>query len=348
MATVPRFFVEPPLRPGDVVLPSHVARQVTTVLRLRAGDRLVLFDGSGGEWQAELRSAGQGLPRGRRGAAPLVGACARLLQYRAESLEAPVRFTLCQALLKADKFAWVLQKGTELGVAAFVPLITRRVVAAAGPDALASRGPATKPDRWRRIVIEAAEQSGRCVVPTIHPPLRLEAVLRRAAPKVLCWEGEREQPFQDALHRALTRGGTSVDVLIGPEGGFAAEEVQAAIDAGAVVASLGPRTLRSETAALAAAALALLADGACRRLEQADGSPSAGGRTTPEQGRSTPRLSATGHTAGPVQRAGGERAVVPSTVEEPASPAAGGTGVRPGPAARWGRPGQGGEGTSGA
>lgn len=277
VGAVQRFFIEPPLAGGTIELPRHVARQATTVLRMRPGDPLVLFDGTGGEWRAEVASTALGQ------------ATAHLLRHWAPNVEPPLRVILCTALLKADKFEWVLQKGTELGVAAFLPLITARVVSAthtrvhsadsgeiAEPGQRHQTGQAFTPgektkaressqrespkmERWRRIVIEAAEQSGRTSIPKVYDPVRLSEALGRPGPKVLCWEDERKQAFQVAMEAALTGQQSDVYVIIGPEGGFTPEEVQTAVHAGARIASLGPRTLRSETAALAAAAIALLA-----------------------------------------------------------------------------------------
>jgi 16S rRNA (uracil1498-N3)-methyltransferase len=243
-----RFYIAPPLRGGDVALPERVARQVVRVLRMRPGDPLVLFDGTGGEWEAELATADSR------------DAAARLVRHRTPEVEPALRLTLCQSLLKADKLEWVLQKGTELGVARFVLMVSQRVVAAERERAASRRhsdAPAGKLDRWQRIVVEAAEQSGRTQVPAIEPPLPLRAVLAGSEPGVLCWEEERERTFLDALRGAAAGG--RVRVFVGPEGGFAPAEAAAARAAGLTLASLGPRTLRSETAAVAAAALALLA-----------------------------------------------------------------------------------------
>lgn len=260
MATLHRFYVAATLAGGDVALPSEIAHQISTVLRLRPGDPVVLFDGSGAEWTAELVSAG----RDR--------ASARLLEHQRPQREPGLHVTLCHALLRADKFEWVLQKGTELGVAAFRPLVTRRTVAAGAAPAATGNRPAgemgrqpaelrasgAKLARWRRIVVEAAEQSGRCVVPEIAAPCPLPAALDDAPSSVLLWEEERVSPFGAALAGAAAAGGGRVRLLVGPEGGFDPEEVQLALDAGAQTATLGPRVLRSETASLAALALALL------------------------------------------------------------------------------------------
>jgi 16S rRNA (uracil1498-N3)-methyltransferase len=255
MATVHRFYVEPPLAGGIVELPAQLARQMAAVLRLEPGDPVVLFDGTGGEWQAEIAT----LAKGR--------ATARLIRHVDLSREAPLRLTLCQALIKADRFEWVLQKGTELGVAEFVPLLTRRVVGASG-KARAGRVSAAqreterilKLERWRRIIIEAAEQSGRTAIPAVSHPQTLRTVLASGRATIFCWEAEGgSHPFRVALAQALERSPDQVQVLIGPEGGFTPQEVEAALAAGALPASFGKRILRSETAGIAAAALALLA-----------------------------------------------------------------------------------------
>jgi 16S rRNA (uracil1498-N3)-methyltransferase len=258
MPTIHRFFVEEPLAGGEgasVTLPRAVAHQMEVVLRLRPGDPVVLFDGRGGEWQAEVLSL-------RRGEG-----MARQLRYEPGCPEAPLRLTLCPALIKADRFEWVLQKGTELGATAFLPLLTRRVVGASGRGSPAERARERllKTERWRRIVIEAAEQCGRTVVPEIHEPRALRTVLAGGLPSVFCWEGgDGAAPFRESLAHALEGAGIrgaaagEAQILIGPEGGFTPDEAAAAVEAGAVPATLGPRILRSETAAIAAAALALL------------------------------------------------------------------------------------------
>jgi 16S rRNA (uracil1498-N3)-methyltransferase len=237
MTTVHRFFVPGPLAGGEAALPAQIAHQATAVLRLRAGEPVVVFDGSGGEWAAELVGSGRAVS-------------VRLLEERFPAREPGLHVTLEQAVLKADRFEWVLQKGTELGIGAFQPLLTRRTVA----------GGAGRLDRWRRIVVEAAEQCGRCRVPEVAEPRRLEDVLARPAPAVLLWENERRQPFPVALAAAVARatGTGGVRLMVGPEGGFDPEEARAALEAGALPASLGPRILRAETAALAAASLSCL------------------------------------------------------------------------------------------
>ena len=211
------------------------------MLRLRPGAPLVLFDGRGGEWSATIAGAGRD------------GVTARLLQHHTPAREAEIRVTLAQAVLKSDRFEWVLQKGTELGVAAFQPLLTRRTVAVA--HGALGEG---KLERWRRIVTEAAEQSGRCVVPRVAPPAPLEATLAATDALGAAVGGGARATVRRGPARGGRGGGRAVRLLVGPEGGFEPQEAAAAVTAGAFSATLGPRILRSETAALAAVALTCL------------------------------------------------------------------------------------------
>ena len=231
-----RFYVTEQLIGGDVRLPEHIARQVRTVLRMKPGDRLALFDGSGGEWVGELVDAGRGVT-------------ARLVERRDGAAGPPRRVTLCQALLKGERMEWVLQKGTELGVAAFQPLVTERAVVRRSEV----------PERWRRIVVEAAEQCGRTDLPALRAPVRLAAALAEPGAHVFCWEGERVQSLWGSLARTGPDARDALTLYVGPEGGFSEQEACLARERGARVVSLGPLILRAETAAVAATAVALLA-----------------------------------------------------------------------------------------
>ncbi|HEU5317985.1 MAG TPA: 16S rRNA (uracil(1498)-N(3))-methyltransferase [Chloroflexota bacterium] len=233
---VQRFYVEGPLADGasTVDLPPAVVHQVVAVLRMRVGDAVVIFDESGREWEGVLAEVTRH------------GARVRLQGVTVPQREAVRRVTLCQALLKADKMEWVLQKGTELGVARFEPLLTERVVAAKREA----------PERWRRILVEATEQCGRTRVPELVQPVPLQEALGGAATQVVCWEGEHERAL--AAWLAVDRP-SELRLFIGPEGGFSEREANLARERDAVTVSLGPRILRAETAAVAASALALLA-----------------------------------------------------------------------------------------
>jgi 16S rRNA (uracil1498-N3)-methyltransferase len=234
----------------EIELPAEVAHQARDVLRLRIGDTLTLLDGAGGEYAAEIVA----LDRRR--------VAARLGERAAGQTESPARIVLCQGMLKAAKFEWVLQKGTELGVAAFVPLLCERAVKATEEASDSRRR------RWDRIIAESLEQCGGSVLPVAHPPtplLRALASTPAGAVALMPWEEERATTFDAALTQARERAGEAgiheMRLFIGPEGGFSAGEVALARRNGAVPVTLGPRILRAETAALVTVTLALAALG---------------------------------------------------------------------------------------
>ena len=236
-----RFFVPPDrIRHRFVEFDADQAHQMRRVLRLRPGDRVTALDGTGRQYEVTLEEVGNARATGRA-ADPL-----------AATGEPAARLTLYQSLLRREKFEWVLQKGTEIGVAAFVPVITRRSLVRDAEDV----GP-EKLDRWRRIIREAAEQSGRGLLPVLSPPIALaEAAGARAADVALiAWEGETQRTIGETLEGRATVG--EIALFIGPEGGYDEEEVRLAESCGAVPVSLGGRILRTETAAVVGAALVL-------------------------------------------------------------------------------------------
>jgi 16S rRNA (uracil1498-N3)-methyltransferase len=174
-----------------------------------------------------------------------------LLASREGASEPSVRLVLYQALIKGQRFDWVLEKGMELGVAGFVPIVSSRSLVRPAEASSA------RLERWRRVVVEAAEQSGRCRLPEISPPLPFdEACASAAGVRILPWEGEREASLGDLL-AAQQQAVPVVSLFIGPEGGFPLEEVRLARRLGVRTVSLGRRILRAETAAIVAAALVL-------------------------------------------------------------------------------------------
>ena len=241
-----RFFVPPDLLADrEVNLPPELARRLATVLRLKRGDRLVLADGAGRDYEVELTAVS---PR---------AATAAVVAQRPSPSEPSLELVLYQSLIRTQRFELVLEKGTELGVSRFVPLISGRArVRTPGP---AGEGGSQRMQRWRRIVTEAAEQSGRGRVPAIDPPALFEDAVSASGGPGLCllpWEGERSQGLRSYL-RSLGDRPLAVSLFIGPEGGFAEDEVRLAREAGCVPISLGPRILRSETAGIVAAALVM-------------------------------------------------------------------------------------------
>ena len=244
-----RFFISPDCIDGDcVTLVGDVARQLVSVLRARPGERIVVLDGSG--WEHHVTLEGM-TPRRVRGT----------VTHRLPSKGEPrTRITLYQAVLKADRFEFVLQKGTELGVSVFVPVFCARSV----PKDTGTGWLAKRRQRWQRIVTEAAEQSHRGGVPIVGAPLEFFSACGAAEGLVLIpWEQESGTGLRAALGRWKDEGneGPQVSVFTGPEGGFTRQEVEYARSMGAVPVSLGDRILRAETAAVAAVAAILYETG---------------------------------------------------------------------------------------
>ncbi|HEX6799563.1 MAG TPA: 16S rRNA (uracil(1498)-N(3))-methyltransferase [Ktedonobacterales bacterium] len=241
---------ELPLASGAVLdLPNAIAHQARDVLRLGIGDTLALLDGRGSEYPAEI------VALERRRVAVRLGERIAV----AGATEPPVRVVLCQGMLKAAKYETIVQKGTELGVTAFVPLLTERAVAAT------EEASAGKWARWRKIAAEAVEQCGGSRLPALEAPRPLMHALAEmpaGAVALIPWEGEHATPLRPTLEQAIAAAGgiahvPEVRLFIGPEGGFSAGEIALAQRHGAIPVTLGPRILRAETAALVAAALAL-------------------------------------------------------------------------------------------
>ncbi|MFQ5847080.1 MAG: 16S rRNA (uracil(1498)-N(3))-methyltransferase [Candidatus Methylomirabilales bacterium] len=229
-----RFYVTGEHRLGSEVRFSPAqGRQITRVLRRGAGSRLLTFNGSGREWEVEIL------------ATPSRQVVGRVVAERRPQSESPLRVVLLQGVLKGAKMDYLIQKVTEMGVAEVVLVSTRRTVAEGGG----------KVGRWSRIAIEAAEQSGRLRVPRLTGPRPLETCVSgsRRGTAVVLWEGEEVGTFAALLDRVPPAN--EVTILVGPEGGLETDEVALLGKAGFVPASLGPRTLRAETAAVAAMAI---------------------------------------------------------------------------------------------
>lgn len=200
-------------------------------LRLASGSRLVLFDELGAEHEVELARVTDRVAEGV------------IVATRHPDRESAFDLVLAPALLKGDRMDLVVEKATELGVRRIAPFISRHVV-----------GKGARVDRWRRIAASAAEQSGRTRVPAVDAPVELATLVRAAWPplRILAWEGERSV----SLDTLPATAGAAIAV-VGPEGGFAADEVAAACDVGFATVALAPRILRAETAAIVTAALCL-------------------------------------------------------------------------------------------
>ncbi len=241
-----RFFVPPgSVRGREVSLGSEIAHRLGRVLRLKQGDRVILSDGGAREYEVELTTLS-----GRSAVGVVVA-------ERPAPPEPALELVLYQSLIRANRFELVLEKGTEVGVARFVPVVSGRSQVRPERDT-------ARLDRWRRIASEAAEQSGRGRLPAVDVPVPLAGALSSAPGlRLLPWEGAvgaslaAPLPGLGACLRAQPQRPHTVSLFIGPEGGFEPEEVEAARRAGCALVSLGPRTLRSETAGIVAAALVM-------------------------------------------------------------------------------------------
>lgn len=230
-----RFAVGPgQIRGERATLKGNAARQIARVLRLRPGEEVLLFDEEGTEHTARLL---------RVDASRVEAAIERVARPHRES---PLRLTLAPALLRAPRMDLLVQKATELGVAAIAPLLLERCVAT-GPG---------RPVRWRAIAREAAEQSGRTRLPAVEAPVPLPTFLAALGPEVVrlaLWEGGEGVSFR-TLDVAALRARPGV-LAVGPEGGLTPREVGTLRASGFTLLTLGPRILRAETAPLAALTL---------------------------------------------------------------------------------------------
>lgn len=242
-----RFFISPDQIHGRrLALTGSQARQICSVLRMRETDHILVLDNRGWQYDVRLDAITSDLVTGD------------IISREQAVGEPQTELTLFQALLKKDNFEWVLQKGTELGVARFVPLITQRCVVRQKTIK------AAKLQRWQRIISEAAEQSGRSRLPALSAPQTLSEALQSAAEYdrlLMPWELSTENGLLDDLRLLDSPPPLRIGILIGPEGGFSGEEIEEAGVVGVQAVTLGPRILRSETAAIVASALTLLALG---------------------------------------------------------------------------------------
>jgi 16S rRNA (uracil1498-N3)-methyltransferase len=226
-----RVYVSTPLNAGSVIeLPAPAAQHLAKVLRARSGDEIVLFAGDGCEFAAAIESI-----RGSR-------VTAAVGEARHIDRESPLAVTLIQCIARGDRMDVIVQKATELGVARIVPVISRRSVVRLDASQAAS-----KADHWRGIAIAACEQCGRNRLPVIEAPRPLLLHLGEMPPG-----GARL-----ILEPSATGSGAAVEIratvelAVGPEGGFEAEELEAFRISGFTSVALGPRVLRTETAAIA-------------------------------------------------------------------------------------------------
>jgi 16S rRNA (uracil1498-N3)-methyltransferase len=233
MAT-PRFYCPLPLKPDTrVVLPDEVARHAVGALRLRHGDAIVLFNGDGSEYHGLLEKCGKHAE---------VSLLARLTPDR----ESPLRITLVQGISSNERMDFTLQKAVELGVHAIQPVVMRRTIVRLEPE---KRG--RRLQHWQAVVASACEQCGRNILPDVAPMQEFSDWLQQSSQ-----DGDRFllDPEHGLQPRSLPPPTESLQLIVGPEGGFDHAERDTAVAAGCQPVRLGPRILRTETAGMVALA----------------------------------------------------------------------------------------------
>jgi 16S rRNA (uracil1498-N3)-methyltransferase len=235
-----RFFVDPSaLKARNVTLTGDLAHRLAKVLRYRRGDSVVLAGGGAKDFVVQLTgvsaTAVTGLVTGEQPAPH----------------EPSLQVALYQSMIRSNRFDFVLEKGTEIGVSRFVPVMATRTQLQ-----MDETGPA-RAERWRRLITEAAEQCGRGRLPTVEPSQSFEdAITKAPGLKILSWEGERKQRLGECL-RSLKEKPRVISVFIGPEGGYEASEIELARESGVALVTLGRRVMRAETAAIVACGIVL-------------------------------------------------------------------------------------------
>ena len=239
--TIPRLYLPRPLETGAVcATAADQARYLKTVLRMREGDPLLIFNGTGWEYEAVIRrqtADGTELEITGRRALPA----------------AEIHVTLCQAVPKVEKMDGIIRHATELGAERIVPFLAERSVPRWQSEQLPR-----KRERWQKIAVEASRQCGRPDIPEIGEIVTFERMLRdvpESGLRLIPWEEETKTGIREILRDPARSGMKEFVLVIGPEGGFSAGEIELARQASFLSVSLGKRVLRVETASLAVLAI---------------------------------------------------------------------------------------------
>lgn len=234
-----RFFIPTDqIHDDTVILKGEDRHHLLNVLRKDLGAEITVLNGKGQEYQVKVTEIT---------ADEVVGA---IVQQVEKQTEPRVKICLVQSLPKGEKFEFILQKNTELGVSLFQPIISER-----STIRLDAGQASKKRERWQKIIREAAEQSGRQIIPELRPVKGWNQFFREERNPglfLIPWEGERNRSIKQVLdeQKAVPE---NVTVIIGSEGGFSQNEVEQAIAMGAIPVTVGPRILRTETAGLVVA-----------------------------------------------------------------------------------------------
>jgi len=229
-----RFYVpQPQIEKGMLKIEGNEVKHIRRVLRLKAGDEIVVFDGLGNEYAGTIVEEGPS------------SVMIKIENIFSSKRDSFLEVTLAQSLLKGEKMDYLIQKATELGVKEIIPFFSSRSV-----PLLEKSGRLKRHHRWGKISIEASKQCGRGVVPKIEPLQDYSEMLQIASPgslRLILWEREGVR-LKEVLERSKEK--TRIFFIIGPEGGFSQEEVEEAKREGFIPVTLGRRILRAETASL--------------------------------------------------------------------------------------------------
>ena len=235
--TAPRIYFPQKMQDGDRVKSgSENLRYIKTVLRLKRGDTLILFDGMGSEYEAIVRDF------------TTQDIILEITKKKETQVDHSIRITLAQALPKGNKMDFIIRKASELGVSRIIPFISSRSIPRPSGDRIR-----LKTSRWKKIAIEASRKCGRGNIPEITDIVTCNEVLQWPEDKflkIIFWEEESNTGIKEILRDKKYEGTTDFFIIVGPEGGFSREEVEMASRAGFLSASLGGLVLMVETAVL--------------------------------------------------------------------------------------------------
>ena len=228
---IPRVFTTQPLSVGDTIqLEEAAARHLTSVLRMVQGQNIILFDGRGGEYHAELTDVKKGAAR------------AKVDLFIDADRESPLKIELAIGISRGERMDWIVQKATELGVTGITPLFTERCEVKLNAERLGK-----KTRHWQQVAVSACEQCQRNTLPVIQPAVSLEHYLSTAREGLKLVLHHRSSQRLDEMRNQ----NNYVTLLVGPEGGLSEREISLATSAGFSPLAIGPRVLRTETAPLA-------------------------------------------------------------------------------------------------
>lgn len=233
-----RYFVAPNQVASDLVtITGDDVKHIVRVMRMEAGDEVIVCDGVGNAYRIELNDLGEKAVIGR------------IVEKLEDQVESAVKITLSQGLPKGDKMELIVQKGTEVGISTFIPVEMKRCIVQYDHKKEQKRR-----ERWEKIAKEAAEQAHRTIIPEVNESKSFKQWMQSFADYdlvIVPYEAEKAKGIREVLdaHPDVQ----NVCVLIGPEGGISSEEIDTALAAGAIPVTLGPRIMRTETAGLVAA-----------------------------------------------------------------------------------------------